>query len=199
MNTQLFKQQAYVAGRWIDSADGRVQEIFNPATGELIGSVPMLGEAETRQAIAAAEEAQKEWAARTAQERSSILRRWYELMVAHADELAEILTLEQGKPLAEAKGEVLYGASFIEWFAEEGKRIYGDVIPTHKAGARVVVVKQPIGVVGAITPWNKHRLFPVFEILEAPNKTLLKRIGGIFDGLPPELSYDDVGLAPVFQ
>ena len=154
MNTKLFRQQAYVAGRWIDATNGDVQEIFNPATGEKIGSVPMLGAEETRQAIDAAEEAQKAWAARTAQERSSILRRWYELMVAHADELAEILTLEQGKPLAEAKGEVMYGASFIEWFAEEGKRIYGDVIPTHKAGSRVVVIKQPIGVVGAITPWN---------------------------------------------
>ncbi|WP_027856325.1 NAD-dependent succinate-semialdehyde dehydrogenase [Marinobacterium jannaschii] len=154
MNKTLFRQQAYVAGRWIDAANGEVQEIFNPATGEKIGSVPMLGAEETRQAIDAAEEAQKAWAARTAQERSSVLRRWYELMVAHADELAEILTLEQGKPVAEAKGEVMYGASFIEWFAEEGKRIYGDVIPSHKAGARVVVVKQPIGIVGAITPWN---------------------------------------------
>jgi len=154
MNSKLFRQQAYIAGQWVDAADGAVQEIFNPATGEKIGTVPMLGAAETRQAIEAADEAQKAWAARTAQERSAILRRWYELMVAHADELAEILTLEQGKPVAEAKGEILYGASFIEWFAEEGKRIYGDVIPTHKAGARVVVIKQPIGVVGAITPWN---------------------------------------------
>lgn len=154
MNSQLFKQQAYIDGRWIDSPNGKVQEIFNPATGEKIGTVPMLGTEETRQAINSAETAQKEWAGRTAQERSSILRRWFELMVAHADELAEILTLEQGKPLAEAKGEIMYAASFVEWFAEEGKRIYGDIIPSHKAGARLMVLKQPIGVVAAITPWN---------------------------------------------
>lgn len=154
MNSQLFRQQAYIAGQWIDSPDGAVQEIFNPATGEQIGTVPMLGQEHTCEAILSAEQAQQEWVARTAQERSTILRRWYELMVAHADDLAEILTLEQGKPLAEARGEIMYAASFVEWFAEEGKRIYGDIIPTHKANARIVVVKQPIGVVAAITPWN---------------------------------------------
>ena len=154
MASQLFKQQAYIDGRWIDSPNGEVQEIFNPATGEKIGTVPMLGSDETRQAINAAEAAQKEWAARTAQDRSSVLRRWFELMVEYADELARILTMEQGKPLAEAKGEIMYAASFVEWFAEEGKRIYGDIIPTHKPDSRLVVVKQPIGVVAAITPWN---------------------------------------------
>ena len=154
ITSPLFKQQAYIAGEWIDSPDGQVQEIFNPATQEKLGTVPMLGQAETRRAIEQAEVAQKEWAARTAQERSTILRRWFELMVENADELAQILTLEQGKPLAEAKGEIMYAASFVEWFAEEGKRIYGDIIPSHKAGARVVVIKQPIGVVAAITPWN---------------------------------------------
>lgn len=154
MASQLFKQQAYIDGRWIDSPNGEVQEIFNPATGEKIGTVPMLGSDETRQAIDAAEAAQKEWAARTAQDRSSVLRHWFELMVENADELARILTMEQGKPLAEAKGEIMYAASFVEWFAEEGKRIYGDIIPTHKPDARLVVVKQPIGVVAAITPWN---------------------------------------------
>ncbi len=154
MASQLFKQQAYIDGRWIDSPNGEVQEIFNPATGEKIGTVPMLGSDETRQAIDAAEAAQKEWAARTAQDRSSVLRRWFELMVENADELARILTMEQGKPLAEAKGEIMYAASFVEWFAEEGKRIYGDIIPTHKPDARLVVIKQPIGVVAAITPWN---------------------------------------------
>ncbi len=154
MASQLFKQQAYIDGRWIDSPNGEVQEIFNPATGEKIGTVPMLGSNETRQAIDAAEAAQKEWAARTAQDRSNVLRRWFELMVENADELARILTMEQGKPLAEAKGEIMYAASFVEWFAEEGKRIYGDIIPTHKPDARLVVVKQPIGVVAAITPWN---------------------------------------------
>lgn len=151
---KLFKQQAYIAGKWVDSADGAVQQVFNPANGELIGTVPLLGAKETRQAIESADEAQKEWAARTAQERSTVLRRWFDLITANADELAEILTLEQGKPLAEAKGEVLYGASYVEWFAEEGKRIYGDIIPTHKKDARIVVLKQPIGVVAAITPWN---------------------------------------------
>lgn len=154
MNSQLFRQQAYLAGKWVNSESNAVQSIYNPATGELLGTVPLLGEAETRVAIDFANQAQKEWAGRTAQERSSILRRWYELMIAHADDLANILTLEQGKPLAEAKGEILYAASFIEWFAEEGKRIYGDIIPSHKASARLMVLKQPIGVVGAITPWN---------------------------------------------
>lgn len=154
MNSQLFRQQAYLAGKWVNSESNAVQSIYNPATGELLGTVPLLGEAETRVAIDFANQAQKEWAGRTAQERSSILRRWYELMIAHADDLANILTLEQGKPLAEAKGEILYAASFIEWFAEEGKRIYGDIIPSHKTSARLMVLKQPIGVVGAITPWN---------------------------------------------
>ena len=154
MNSQLFRQQAYLAGKWVNSESNDVQSIFNPATGELLGTVPLLGESETRAAIDFANQAQKEWAGRTAQERSSISRRWYELMIAHADDLANILTLEQGKPLAEAKGEILYAASFIEWFAEEGKRIYGDIIPSHKASARLMVLKQPIGVVGAITPWN---------------------------------------------
>ncbi|KJZ12518.1 succinate-semialdehyde dehydrogenase [Marinomonas sp. S3726] len=154
MNSQLFRQKAYIAGEWVESETGEVQSIFNPATGDLLGTVPNLGSEDTQKAIDFAYQAQKAWAAKTAQERSSILRRWYELMIAHADNLANILTLEQGKPLAEAKGEILYAASFIEWFAEEGKRIYGDIIPSHKAGARLMVLKQPIGVVGAITPWN---------------------------------------------
>lgn len=154
MNSQLFRQKAYIAGEWVESETGAVQSIFNPATGELLGTVPNLGAEDTQKAIDFAYHAQKEWAAKTAQERSSILRRWYELMIAHADDLANILTLEQGKPLVEAKGEILYAASFIEWFAEEGKRVYGDIIPSHKAGARLMVLKQPIGVVGAITPWN---------------------------------------------
>ncbi|MBY4679070.1 NAD-dependent succinate-semialdehyde dehydrogenase [Marinobacterium sp. CAU 1594] len=154
MNTKLFRQQAYVNGQWIDARDGACDEIFNPATGDKLGTVPRLGSEETRQAIDAADTAQRDWAGLTAGERSATLRRWYELIVDHADQLAEILTLEQGKPLAEARGEILYAASFIEWFAEEGKRIYGDVIPSHKADARIVVIKQPIGVVGAITPWN---------------------------------------------
>ncbi|OUS32464.1 succinate-semialdehyde dehydrogenase (NADP(+)) ['Osedax' symbiont bacterium Rs2_46_30_T18] len=151
---KLFKQQAYIAGKWVESSDGAVQQIFNPADGSLLGTVPMLGAGETRMAIEAADSAKVQWAEMTAGERSAIMRRWYELMIENADLLAEILTLEQGKPLAEARGEVLYGASYIEWYAEEGKRIYGDIIPSHKKGARIVVLKQPIGVVAAITPWN---------------------------------------------
>ncbi|MEK1834681.1 MAG: aldehyde dehydrogenase family protein, partial [Pseudomonas sp.] len=151
---QLFRQQAYINGQWLDAPDGACQDILNPATGELIGQVPNLGAAEARQAIAAANKAWPAWRALTAKERSQTLKRWHALMLEHADALAEILTLEQGKPLAEAKGEILYAASFIEWFAEEAKRIYGDTIPSHKGDARIVVSKEPIGVVAAITPWN---------------------------------------------
>ncbi|MBS7662137.1 NAD-dependent succinate-semialdehyde dehydrogenase [Pseudomonas lalucatii] len=151
---QLFRQQAYIDGHWCDAQDATTQDIFNPANGAPIGRVPNMGTAETRRAIAAAEAAWPAWRARTAKERSAILKRWHGLMLEHADALAEILTLEQGKPLAEAKGEILYAASFIEWFAEEAKRIYGDTIPSHKGDARIVVSKEPIGVVAAITPWN---------------------------------------------
>nr|WP_321527240.1 NAD-dependent succinate-semialdehyde dehydrogenase [uncultured Cohaesibacter sp.] len=150
---ELLKQAALVGGRWIP-ADKTGIEVTNPATGETIGHVPSLGATETEAAIKAADDAQKQWAARTAKERSVILRRWYDLIIENVDDLALILTLEQGKPLAEAKGEILYGASFIEWFAEEARRIYGDVIPGHAADKRIVVIKQPIGVVAAITPWN---------------------------------------------
>lgn len=154
LNSELFKQQAYIAGQWVNSDSGKVDEIVNPATGEVIGSVPLMGEEEARRAVESAEAARHDWAALTAKERSAILMRWYQLMLDHVDELATLLTMEQGKPLAEAKGEILYAASFLEWFAEEGKRIYGEVIPTHKASARLVVIKQPIGVVAAVTPWN---------------------------------------------
>ncbi|MNQ49548.1 Glutarate-semialdehyde dehydrogenase DavD [compost metagenome] len=151
---QLFHQQAFIDGQWCDAQDATTQEIFNPANGASIGRVPNMGAAETRRAIAAATAAWPAWRARTAKERSTILKRWHALMLENADALAEILTLEQGKPLAEAKGEILYAASFIEWFAEEAKRIYGDTIPSHKGDARIVVSKEPIGVVAAITPWN---------------------------------------------
>ncbi|WPC05747.1 NAD-dependent succinate-semialdehyde dehydrogenase [Pseudomonas benzenivorans] len=151
---QLFRQQAYIDGQWCDAQDASTQDIFNPANGALIGRVPNMGSAEAQRAIAAANAAWPAWRARTAKERSAVLKRWHALMLEHADALAEILTLEQGKPLAEAKGEVLYAASFIEWFAEEAKRIYGDTIPSHKGDARIVVSKEPIGVVAAITPWN---------------------------------------------
>ncbi|WP_090074762.1 NAD-dependent succinate-semialdehyde dehydrogenase [Cohaesibacter marisflavi] len=149
----LLKQAALVGEHWIPADDTGIV-VTNPATGETIGCVPSLGGAETEAAIKAADAAQKLWAAKTAKERSIILRRWYDLVIENADDLALILTLEQGKPLAEAKGEILYGASFIEWFAEEARRVYGDVIPGHAEDKRIVVIKQPIGVVAAITPWN---------------------------------------------
>ena len=152
-DASLFKEAALIEAEWIPAGEGAIA-ITNPATGDVIGRVPNLGAAETRAAIAAAEAAQKDWAARTAKERSVILRRWFDLMVENANDLARILTLEQGKPLAEAKGEILYGASFIEWFAEEARRVYGDVIPGHAPDKRIVVIRQPIGVVAAITPWN---------------------------------------------
>ncbi|MCP1617337.1 succinate-semialdehyde dehydrogenase/glutarate-semialdehyde dehydrogenase [Pseudomonas sp. SLBN-26] len=150
----LFRQQAYIDGQWLDAADGARQDIFNPATGSCIGQVPNLGAAEARQAIEAAERAWPAWRALTAKDRSARLKRWHALMIEHTETLAQILTLEQGKPLAEARGEIVYAASFIEWFAEEAKRIYGDTIPSHKGDARIVVTKEPIGVVAAITPWN---------------------------------------------
>jgi succinate-semialdehyde dehydrogenase/glutarate-semialdehyde dehydrogenase len=152
--SQLFRQQAYIKGQWCDAQDGTRHAIYNPATGEVIGHVPNLGAEQAREAIAAAHAAWPAWRARTAKDRSMVLKRWHALMLENADALAEILTLEQGKPLTEAKGEILYAASFIEWFAEEAKRIYGDTIPSHKGDARIVVSKEPIGVVAAITPWN---------------------------------------------
>ncbi len=147
----LLKTQAYIDGAWVGAP---VMPVIDKATGEEIARVPALGADETKAAIEAAHHAFKPWSQRLAKERSQILRRWYELIVAHADELALLLTKEQGKPLAEARGEILYGAAFVELFAEEAKRVYGETIPTHKAGARVIVVKQPVGVVAAITPWN---------------------------------------------
>ncbi len=153
-DTTLLRQAALVGTRWIEADPKSGISVKNPATGELVGYVPKLGAAETKEAIAAAETAQKEWAARTAKERSLILRKWFELMMANQDDLGRILTMEQGKPLAEAKGEIAYGASFIEWFAEEGRRVYGDIVPGHQKDKRILVMKQPIGVVAAITPWN---------------------------------------------
>lgn len=150
----LMREAALVGTQWVSATPDRAIEVRNPATGELLGIVPDLGAAETRQAIAAAQEAQHEWAARTARDRSQILRRWYDLMMANQDDLGLILTLEQGKPLPEAKGEIAYGASFIEWFAEEARRVYGDIIPGHQRDKRILVMKQPVGVVAAITPWN---------------------------------------------
>lgn len=150
----LFRQAAPVAGQWIEAGDGPSEDVVNPADGLLLGRVPKLGSVDTRKAIEAAQLAIPAWAARTAKERSGLLRRWFELMIENKDDLAEILTLEQGKPFSEAKGEILYGASFVEWFAEETRRVYGDIIPGHQPDKRILVMKQPIGVVAAITPWN---------------------------------------------
>ncbi|MEH3022604.1 MAG: NADP-dependent succinate-semialdehyde dehydrogenase [Pseudomonas oryzihabitans] len=153
-DASLFRQQAYVDGAWIDADSGASVKVDNPATGETLGTIPKLGRAETKRAIDAANRALPAWRALTAKERSAKLRRWYELMIENQDDLGRLMTLEQGKPLAEAKGEITYAASFIEWFAEEAKRIYGDTIPGHQADKRILVIKQPIGVTAAITPWN---------------------------------------------
>ena len=150
----LLRTRAFIGGKWVDAAGGATLAVTNPATRENIGTVPDMGVTETRQAIEAASRAFPAWAALTAKERAAILRRWFELLMANQDDLATLMTAEQGKPLAEAKGEISYGASFVEWFAEEGKRLYGDVIPPHQANRRLLVLRQPLGVVAAITPWN---------------------------------------------
>ena len=151
---KLFRQQCYIDGQWADADNGSTIDVTNPATGEKLGTIPRMETAETRRAIEAANKAQGPWAARTAKERSVILRRWFELIMENQEDLAMIMTMEQGKPLAESRGEIAYAASFIEWFAEEAKRLYGDVIPAHQGDKRIVVIKQPIGVVASITPWN---------------------------------------------
>ncbi|ECI4179382.1 succinate-semialdehyde dehydrogenase (NADP(+)), partial [Salmonella enterica subsp. diarizonae] len=153
-DSTLFRQQAFIDGDWRDARGGDVITVSNPANGKPLGNVPKMGAEETRDAIDAANRALSAWCALTAKERANILRRWFNLMMEHQDDLARLMTLEQGKPLAEAKGEISYAASFIEWFAEEGKRIYGDTIPGHQADKRLIVIKQPIGVTAAITPWN---------------------------------------------
>jgi succinate-semialdehyde dehydrogenase/glutarate-semialdehyde dehydrogenase len=153
-DTSLFRQQAYVDGAWLDADSGQTIKVNNPATNDILGTVPKMGAAETRRAIEAADKALPAWRALTAKERSGKLRRWFELMIENQEDLARLMTLEQGKPLAESKGEIVYAASFIEWFAEEAKRVYGDTIPGHQADKRLIVIKQPIGVTAAITPWN---------------------------------------------
>jgi succinate-semialdehyde dehydrogenase / glutarate-semialdehyde dehydrogenase len=157
---QLFQQHAYINGCWVEAEKQAVLEVTNPADNSLIGTVPNLGEIETRQAIEAAHAAFPKWRGKLAKERAAIMRQWFNLIMAHQQDLAQLMTAEQGKPLAESIGEVAYGASFIEWFAEEAKRVYGDVIPEPLPGRRIVVIKQPIGVVAAITPWN----FPIAMI-----------------------------------
>ncbi|APF91983.1 NAD-dependent succinate-semialdehyde dehydrogenase [Burkholderia pseudomallei] len=150
----LLRHQAYIGGEWQAADSDATFEVFDPATGESLGTVPKMGAAETARAIDAAQAAWAGWRMKTAKERAAILRRWFDLVIANSDDLALILTTEQGKPLAEAKGEIAYAASFIEWFAEEGKRVAGDTLPTPDANKRIVIVKEPIGVCAAITPWN---------------------------------------------
>lgn len=153
-DAKLFRQQAYIDGSWVDADNGQTIKVNNPATNEIIGSVPKMGAAETRRAIEAADKALPAWRALTAKERANKLRKWFDLMIENQDDLARLMTIEQGKPLAEAKGEIAYAASFLEWFGEEAKRIYGDTIPGHQPDKRIIVIKQPIGVTAAITPWN---------------------------------------------
>jgi succinate-semialdehyde dehydrogenase/glutarate-semialdehyde dehydrogenase len=150
----LFRQQAYIGGRWCDADSGATLKVNNPATGEILGTVPMMTANETRRAIEAAKAAFIDWSRKPAKERSLLLRRWHDLIMSNVDDLGALMTAEQGKPLAEAKGEVAYAASFIEWFGEEAKRVYGDTIPSPWTDRRLVVIKQPIGVCAAITPWN---------------------------------------------
>jgi succinate-semialdehyde dehydrogenase/glutarate-semialdehyde dehydrogenase len=159
-DTALFRQQAYIDGHWVDADDHASFDVTNPADGSVLGHVPNMGAAETRRAIAAAHAAWQGWRTRTAKERAAILRRWFDLLLANQEDLACLMTAEQGKPLAESKGEVVYGASFIEWFAEEAKRVYGDTIPQPQPDKRLVVIKEPVGVCAAITPWN----FPIAMI-----------------------------------
>ncbi|HLZ50972.1 MAG TPA: NADP-dependent succinate-semialdehyde dehydrogenase [Candidatus Acidoferrum sp.] len=153
-DARLFREACYVDGKWIQAGSGQTINVDNPATKEIIGKVPKLGGAETRGAIDAARRAFPAWSKKTAKERATVLRRWFDLMMANQEDLARLMTLEQGKPLAESRGEVGYAAAFLEWFGEEAKRIYGDTIPPHQVDKRIVVIKQPIGVVACITPWN---------------------------------------------
>jgi succinate-semialdehyde dehydrogenase/glutarate-semialdehyde dehydrogenase len=159
-NSDLFRQACYVGGAWIHAASGATISVDDPATGEVLGTVPNLGREETRTAIAHAAAALPSWRARTGKERAALLRKWFDLLMANQEDLATLMTLEQGKPLSESRGEVAYGAAFIEWFGEEAKRAYGDTIPSHARDKRIVVVKEPVGVIGCITPWN----FPIAMI-----------------------------------
>jgi succinate-semialdehyde dehydrogenase / glutarate-semialdehyde dehydrogenase len=157
---ELFRERCYIGGHWVTAASGATIPVDDPATGEVIGTVPKAGRAETRTAIDQANAALPDWRARPGKERAVILRRWFDLLMANLDDLARLMTIEQGKPLVESRSEVAYGAAFLEWFGEEAKRTYGDTIPSHARDKRIVVIKQPVGVVGAITPWN----FPIAMI-----------------------------------
>jgi succinate-semialdehyde dehydrogenase/glutarate-semialdehyde dehydrogenase len=153
-DSKLLREQCFIDGRWSAADSGAALEVKNPATGSTLGTIPNMGAVETRRAIAAAAAALPAWKAHTAKERGVIMRRWFNLMIEHQEDLARLMTAEQGKPLAESKTEIVYAASFIEWFAEEGKRLYGDIIPGHQSDKRIMVLRQPVGVVAAITPWN---------------------------------------------
>ncbi|WP_219701784.1 NAD-dependent succinate-semialdehyde dehydrogenase [Marinomonas lutimaris] len=153
-NKALLQTKCLINGEWVESSEGSTLDVFNPANGELVATVATVGAAQTQQAIAAAEAAQKTWKKKTAKERAALLRRWHDLLMENQEDLAKLMTAEQGKPLAESRGEIGYAASFIEWFAEEGKRIYGDMIPTYAPDRRILVMKEPVGVCAAITPWN---------------------------------------------
>ncbi|WP_321494010.1 NAD-dependent succinate-semialdehyde dehydrogenase [uncultured Desulfobacter sp.] len=153
-NVSLLRNNCFIQGEWVAADSGKTVDVTNPATGQIIGTVPFCGADETRRAIHAAQESLDAWRSKTAQERSAILRKWHDLLMENQEDLAVIMTAEQGKPLAESKGEISYAAAFFEWFAEEAKRVYGDVIPQTVASQRLVVIKQPVGVVAAITPWN---------------------------------------------
>jgi len=150
----LFRQSCYIDGAWVNAKSGGTVSVDNPATGEVIGTVPKMGTAETREAIDAADRAFQTWRKKTGKDKAAVLRKWFDLMMANVDDLARLMTIEQGKPLAESKGEVAYAAAFLEWFGEEAKRIYGDTIPGHQGDKRIIVLKQPIGVAACITPWN---------------------------------------------
>ena len=190
----LWKERGLIAGAWVAADSGLTTEIRNPATGEPLGTVPNMGAAEARRAIEAAHSALPAWSKRTAGERAKLMRKWFDLMMANVDDLAVIMTAEQGKPLAESKGEVAYAASFIEWFAEEGKRIYGDIIPGHQADKRIMVLRQPIGVVTAITPWN----FPAAMITRKAGPALAA--GCTFVCKPaPQTPYSALAMAELAQ
>jgi succinate-semialdehyde dehydrogenase/glutarate-semialdehyde dehydrogenase len=150
----LFRQQCYINGSWLDADSGESIDVTNPATGEKLGTVPNMGAEETRRAIEAAEEAFYSWRRTTAYEKSQVLRRWFDLMIEHREDLSIIMTAEQGKPINESRGEINYAASYIEWFAEEARRVYGDTVPAHSNDKRIVLIKQPVGVTAAVTPWN---------------------------------------------
>src|SRR5437660_3860979 len=153
-DSKLLREQCYIDGKWVDADSRNTIAVHNPATGGELGTVPRMGAAETKRAIEAAERAWPAWRAKTAKERAAILRKWFDLMMANQEDLAQVMTAEQGKPLTESRGEIAYGASFIEWFAEEGKRAYGDIIPSHQADKRSRVIKQPIGTCARTTRWK---------------------------------------------